>query len=71
MRREVSAVMPLPDAILDSAAAVAQTWWSLAIVWHVFFGGLVVAATGWTITHGTLGWLLILPCLTLFKGRRR
>ena len=53
--------MPHPDAILDSAAAIAQAWWSLAIVWHLFFGGLVVVATRWTISRRTLGWLLVPP----------
>jgi len=51
--------MPTSEAIVTASAAIAQNGWTLAIVWHVFFGVLVVAALTRTISLRTLGWLLV------------
>ena len=53
--------MPHHEAITSAAAAIAQRWWALAVVWHVFFGAVVLAAVKWNVSQRTLGWLLVVP----------
>jgi hypothetical protein len=53
--------MPHHEAITSAAAAIAQRWWALAVVWHVFFGAVVLAAVKWNMSQRTLGWLLAAP----------
>jgi hypothetical protein len=61
MRRPTQAAMPQHEAITSAAATIAQGWWALAVVWHVFFGAVVLAAVKWNMSQRTLGWLLAAP----------
>jgi hypothetical protein len=53
--------MPTSEAIVMASAAIAQNGMMLAMLWHVFFGGLVVAAFTRAISQRTLAWLLVPP----------
>jgi hypothetical protein len=53
--------MPHHEAITSAVAAIAQRWWALAVVWHVFFGAVVLAAVKWNLSPRSLGWLLVAP----------
>ena len=58
--------MPSTEAILSSAAAIANGWRALAIAWHVAIILLVAAiALGWRPSHRLLGLLLAVPLVSV------
>jgi hypothetical protein len=58
--------MPSANAILDSAASIANGWWTLATAWHALFGLLVVGLiAGWRPSHRVAGYLLAAPFMSV------
>ena len=58
--------MPAPEQILDGLHQIANEWQSLAILWHLYFGALVVAlALGQRPSKRISGILLAVPLLSV------
>ena len=54
--------MPSADAILTSAALIANQWSTLAIVWHLVFGILIIRLiAGWRPSAPVAGYLMAAP----------
>jgi hypothetical protein len=54
--------MPRPDEILRGLGAIANGWWALAVLWHVYFLALAGALSlGAPLVKRTTGLLLGLP----------
>lgn len=58
--------MPSPESITQVLRAIATEWAILAMLWHVYFGGLGVAlAAGWRPERRDLGLYLVLPLISV------
>ena len=58
--------MPTPDQILSGLGQIANTWQSLAVFWHVYFGALALALLlGWRPSVRIAGTLLAVPLLSV------
>lgn len=52
--------MPIATEILEGLTAIANSWQSLAVLWHLFFGLLAVSvALGWRPANRLMGALLV------------
>jgi hypothetical protein len=61
-----SVVMPTAGHILFWAAAVANDWRWLAILWHIALAALVIAVvSGWQASYRLVGSLLLLPVISV------
>ena len=58
--------MPDTDKILESLAIIANSWVSLAVLWHAYFGVLFAAALlGWRPSRRVAGGLTVPPLLSV------
>jgi hypothetical protein len=58
--------MPSPEQILSSLAAIANQWWVLAAIWHVYFGALAAGLLLGVRPSKRVGGLLLgLPLLSV------
>ena len=57
--------MPPPELILSGLSAIANEWRDLAIVWHVFFAALVLAALARRLSRRAVGALLVIPLMSV------
>jgi hypothetical protein len=58
--------MPTPDTILGGLTAIANEWRSLAVFWHAYVAGLLLAiATRRGLSNRLIGALLVLPLLSV------
>jgi hypothetical protein len=58
--------MPSAEEILDGLSATANAWQPLAVVWHVYFAGLIGGvALGWRPSRRLLGALLVPPLVAV------
>jgi hypothetical protein len=54
--------VPTALAILDQLRGIAQTWWPLAVVWHVYVAAFVLAVlAGWRPTRRLAASLVSMP----------
>ena len=53
--------MPSPDAILESAARIANDWRLLAVFWHVYFGVLTLTIIRRRLSSRLVAYALVLP----------
>ena len=58
--------MPSAADILEGLSAIAQSWRTLALLWHAYIACLVVAVLiGWRPTHRLAGAVLIAPLVSV------
>jgi hypothetical protein len=58
--------MPTPEQILSSLTTIANQWWILAVIWHIYFGVLaVLLLAGKRPSRRVVGVLLALPLLSV------
>ena len=58
--------MPSAEEIVDGLSATANAWWPLALVWHVYFAGLIGGvALGWRPSRRLLGSVLVAPLFSV------
>jgi hypothetical protein len=57
--------VPTAQAILEQLTDIAQRWWPLAVVWHVYIAALVIAlVSGWRPTRRIAAILVCLPVVS-------
>lgn len=58
--------MPIATEILDDLTTIANSWKSLAVLWHIFFGLLAVSVSrGWRPPERLMGALLVPPLVSV------
>jgi hypothetical protein len=58
--------VPTPSQILETLSALAQKWWVLAVVWHLYFAALAASlALKWRPTKSLAALILAVPLLSV------
>jgi hypothetical protein len=58
--------VPAPSQILETLSALAQEWWVLAVIWHLYFAALAaLLALKWQLIKPLAAFILAVPLLSV------